>query len=306
MADVCRICPRECGADRSSGVGYCGAGDDMYVARAMLHMWEEPCISGANGSGAVFFCGCPLRCVYCQNGEISRFDGRFGKKTSVSDLGDIILDLQDKGAHNVNFVSPTQYTYHIIEAVSNVRGKLKIPVVWNTGGYENASTVADLRGIADVYLTDFKYADAETAEKYSSAADYPEAAASSLAEMLNQAGECVIEAGLMKRGVIVRHLVLPSRRAESVRVLEKVNEIAGGTSKIKLSLMSQYTPDFADGCPYPELNRRVTSFEYNHVCEAAAKMGFTGYTQDKTSAKTTYRPDWERGTLGGFFEKNSP
>jgi len=312
MADRCKICPRECGVNRfaigaakwvavdtvnrsENEVGYCGAGREIYVARTMLHMWEEPCISGENGSGAVFFCGCPLRCVYCQNREISRFEPGFGRKVTVNELADIILDLQERGAHNVNFVSPTQYTYHIIEAVTNIKGKLEIPVVWNTGGYEKVDTIKDLRGIVDVYLMDFKYADSSTANDYSSAENYPEIAANALAEMVNQAGECVIESGLMKKGVIVRHLVLPSKRAESVRVLDKVKYAVNDVSRITLSLMSQYTPDFADECPYPELKRRVTSFEYDFVCEAAEKMGFAGYTQDKQSAEKSYRPEWERG-----------
>lgn len=291
----CKMCPRECGVNRSDGdIGYCGVGSDIKIARAMIHMWEEPCISGTNGSGAVFFCGCPLGCVYCQNREISRCETGYGKTVSHEQFIEIILDLQGQGAHNINFVSPTQYTLQICDAISEISGELKIPVVWNTGGYEKVDTVKCLENIADIYLTDFKYAETAAAIEYSSAPDYPDKAMSALAEMVKQKGKYIIDdSGLMKQGVIVRHLVLPSHRNESIKILRLIAENIN-PDDILISLMSQYTPDYlAKDSKHKELTRRVTTFEYNSVCEEAERLGFKGFTQEKSSATNIYRPDFK-------------
>lgn len=291
----CIMCPRECGVNRSDGdIGYCGVGSDIKIARAMIHMWEEPCISGTNGSGAIFFCGCPLGCVYCQNREISRCETGYGKTVSHEQLKEMILDLQGQGAHNINFVSPTQYTLQIWDAVSEINGELKIPVVWNTGGYEKVDTIKCLENIADIYLTDFKYAETATAIRYSSASDYPDKAMSALAEMVKQKGKYIIDdRGLMKRGVIVRHLVLPSHRNESIKILNLIAENIN-PDDILISLMSQYIPDYlSKDSEHKELKRRVTTFEYNSVCEEAERLNFKGFTQEKSSATNIYRPDFK-------------
>lgn len=302
----CTLCPRECGADRESGIGVCGCSSEMLISRIMLHKWEEPCISGRNGSGAVFFCGCPLGCVFCQNGGISRGngDGSFAgqRSFSVSQLADEILNLQGCGAHNINFVSPTQYTGEIKESVRIARERgLTVPVVWNTGGYEKPETVSSLKDTVQIYLTDLKYYSPEVSETLSGAPDYFDAAFSSLLEMVEQAGEAQYdENGMMTRGVIVRHLVLPGLRRESELILRKMAD-AGLASLVVLSLMSQYTPDFFRGCGDERLDRslrrRVTTFEYRFVEELASELGFTGFGQERSSAVKEYTPEWGNFTV---------
>ncbi len=287
----CTVCPRECGTDRTKSAGICGAGSAMRVAKIMLHRWEEPCISGngrERGSGAVFFGGCPLKCVFCQNKAISR--STYGMKDySPRRLADVLKKLEEEGAYNINFVSPTQYIPQIIETLDLYRPS--IPVIFNTGGYEKRETVAALRGYADIFLTDFKYGTAQTAKKYSNAPDYHEQAREALAEMVSVTGGPLFdENGMMKRGVIVRHLIIPGERHDSMEALRLVSETVS-PGDVVISLMSQYTPDFA-----PEnmknLRRRVTTFEYETVREYALSLGFSGYSQDTSSARKTYTPDF--------------
>lgn len=292
MENGCMQCPRKCGVDRRDGVGFCGASDEIRLARAALHPWEEPCISGANGSGTLFFVGCNLRCVYCQNRRISRC-GEVGVAVSDGQLEDIMLQLQSEGAANINLVTPTPYASQLAPILKRVREKLRIPVVYNCGGYESAETLRMLDGLVDVYLPDFKYFSPQLAEQYSAAVDYAAVATEALDEMLRQTGAPVMgQDGLMKRGVMVRHLVLPGCREDSIRILIFLKE-RYGNQKFLLSLMSQYTPAFADGDAPKNLRRRVTSFEYDQVLDVADRLGFEGYLQSRSSAVSDYTPDFE-------------
>ncbi len=284
------LCPRECGADRRNRVGVCGARELACVSKTMLHRWEEPCISGTRGSGAIFFSGCPLKCVYCQNMEISHSCD--GKEMSEDELGEAMLNLQELGAHNINLVSPTQFAPQIRTAIDKIRGELKIPVVYNTGGYEKPSEIAKMAGYVDIFLTDIKYFSSELSGRYSGAMDYYEMALASLGKMLEIAPKCTFdEQGIMKTGVIVRHLVLPSHRADSIKILEEVAKIVD-ISALKLSLMSQYTPDFYEG-EDKALKRRITTFEYQSVVDRAIALGYDGYIQDRESATKNYTPDFK-------------
>lgn len=285
----CTLCPRKCGVDRDSSVGICGTSSKIRIAKVMLHKWEEPSISGTNGSGAIFFSGCPLKCVYCQNNEISH--SLKGKDISISDLADIMLDLQAQGAHNINLVTPTHFSSQIIEALKLARDKLKIPVVYNTSGYENPEQIRKIGNYVSVFLVDIKYFSSELSLKYSRAKDYYEYAKSSFAEMLRLQPKCVFdENGIMTSGVILRHLVLPSCRRDSIAILEDIAK-SFDVGSFKLSLMSQYTPDFYNG-DFKELKRRVTSFEYQSVLDCAISLGYDGYFQEKDSASAKYTPSF--------------
>lgn len=286
----CDLCPRGCSYEGDRR-GFCTDGKDARVAKIMLHHFEEPCISGGEdgaGSGAIFFTGCSLKCVYCQNGKISRSRG--GEVMSPERLAEEILRLQDEGAYNVNLVTPTHFTDRIIEALDIAKGRLRIPVVWNTSGYETPENIARLKGYVDIYLTDFKYASSELSAKYSAAPDYARFAAAALAEMVKTAGEPVYDGELMMSGVIVRHLVLPGAYRDSVRVLETVADTVGAYAVV-LSLMAQYTPEFLTG-DHPELKRRITSFEYDKVLKRARELGFSGYMQSRSSADASFTPDF--------------
>lgn len=286
----CSLCPRSCEIDRSRANGACGVGDKIKVNRVMRHMWEEPCISGESGSGAIFFSGCPLKCVFCQNMSVSH-EAR-GTEMSVCSLADEMLRLQDEGVHNINLVSPTQFSDKIRASLDLIRHKLKIPVVYNTGGYEKASEIEKLRGYVDIFLTDIKYFSSEISEKYSRARDYFDFALPAFKKMLELQGECILdENGIMKSGVILRHLVLPTCRADSMKILEEVAENCD-VSKFKLSLMSQYTPDFCDE-GYKELKRKITTFEYQSVLDLAISLGYDGYMQNPLSASKKYTPDFK-------------
>ncbi|MDE5859074.1 MAG: radical SAM protein, partial [Oscillospiraceae bacterium] len=285
----CTLCPRQCGADRITGTGFCGCGSDIKAAKAYLHMWEEPCISGTNGSGTVFFSGCCLKCCFCQNYRISS-EG-FGETISCSRLAEIFLELQEQGAHNINLVSPTQFVPQIIDALDLCRSRLNIPVVYNTGGYERMETLKMLDGYIDVYLPDLKYFDSGLSEKYSGAADYFEYASKAIIEMHRQTGAYRLKDGIIHSGVIVRHLTLPNCRHDSVRVLEWLAENIP-VNDILLSLMSQYTP-FYKSFEHKEIARRISTFEYNFVLEKAAALGFDGFMQEKSSAKEEYTPDFD-------------
>ncbi len=298
----CFLCPRMCGVDRSMTTGFCGAGAECEVSKIMLHHWEEPPISGpdpkdeAHGSGAVFFAHCSLGCVYCQNGKISRRTSR-GEVYTPQRLARAMIELEASGAYNINLVSPTHYADRLIPAVRIAReAGLGIPVVWNTGGYERPEVIDALRGTVDIFLTDFKYASSELAGRYSGAPDYPDRAASSLARMYALTGPCVFgEDGMMRRGVIVRHLVLPGCRADSIAVLQRVAGIVPAAD-VRLSLMAQYTPDFLPPPEEPDrwhaIRRKITSYEYEKVAEAASWLGFTGWMQERSSATSRFTPDF--------------
>lgn len=311
---VCRLCPRSCGADRKAGVGFCGADGHIRLGGSMLHHWEEPAISGhperGRGTGAIFFSGCPLRCIFCQNSAISR--GGTGEVVSVGALGDLFLRLEAQGAYSLDLVSPTQYAAEVIQALEVVKPRLSIPVIWNTGGYETRETVRRLAGLVDVFLTDFKYGSARTGEAYAHAADYPEVALGALREMYRITGKPVFDdfpAGeaadphgealfskRLRRGIILRHLILPGERRDSVAALRLAAEAVPSRDVI-LALMRQYTPDFLpeeEGARYPNLKRRVTSFEYDTVRKEADRLGFSGYGQESASAAASYTPDFVR------------
>ena len=289
----CNICPRKCDVDRSKQAGACKiSGNTVKVSKIMLHHWEEPCISGTNGSGAIFFSGCNLGCVYCQNKEISHRDG--GKDLTPTELGAQMLELQKKGAHNINLVTPTHFAPLIREAIDLVRSELKIPVVYNTSGYESSDEIEKMRGYVDVFLTDVKYFSSDASKKYSRAENYFECASSALDAMLKIAPKCVFdENGIMTSGVILRHLVLPTLRNDSKKILEYVAK-AHGTENIILSLMCQYTPDFCDE-NHKEIKRKVTTFEYQSVLDYALELGFGGYMQEPSSANKAYTPDFKEG-----------
>lgn len=286
--ESCRLCPRECGADRTRGLGFCRSSDKIKAARAALHYWEEPCISGKNGSGTVFFSGCGLGCVYCQNQALSA-DG-FGKEITVQRLAEIFRELEGRGAENINLVTPTHYAPSIIAALELYRPK--IPIVYNCGGYEKAETIDMLEGYIDIYLTDIKYYSDEYAVKYSRAKDYFRFAYAAAERMIQQVGAPRFgENGIMKSGVVIRHLVLPALRRDSIEILNRLALLP--KDSFVLSLMSQYTP-WGDLSSFPELNRRVTTFEYNSVVSRAAELGFTlGYTQERRSAKEEYTPEFD-------------
>lgn len=276
FSPACHLCPRRCGAARDEGAhGVCGANDTLKVARAALHMWEEPPISGEAGSGTIFFSGCSLKCIYCQNHEIST--GNFGLEISPERLVEIMLELQDQGANNINLVTATHYAHLLPAAIAAARARgLVIPIVYNTSGYERASAVAALSDLVDVWLTDFKYADAELAQSLSHIKDYPCVAVSGLAQMAREierrGGELVDEDGLMKRGMIVRHLVLPGHADDSCRVLDLVWQTVGD---VPISVMNQYTPNALMREQGGDLARAVTREEYEQVLDHADDLGFT-------------------------------
>lgn len=292
MSDGCTLCPRLCGVRREEGqTGACHVTARIRCARAALHMWEEPCISGERGSGAVFFSGCPLGCVYCQNRPIAR--GEAGMEITVERLAEIFLELQHKGAHNINLVTPTHYTPQIVEAVGQARSRgLGLPIVYNCSGYERAETLALLRDTVDIYLTDFKYMDEEAAARYSHAPDYPRIAKAALAEMFRQTGSAVFdEAGMMTRGVIVRHLLLPGRLRNAKAVIRHVYETYG--DDVYLSLMNQYTP-MSGMEKYPELNRRVTRREYERLLDWTLELGVeNAFIQEGETAEESFIPAFD-------------
>ncbi len=286
--DNCTLCPRACHANRTKQAGICGGRDTIRCARAMLHYWEEPCISGSNGSGAIFFSGCALHCRFCQNAVISAEP--YGKYLTPERLAEIMLNLQNQGAHNINLVTACHFVPWVIDALGIAKKSLHIPIVWNTGGYETVETLQALEGYVDIYLPDFKFFSPETAKHYANAENYPETAKKALSEMLRQTGKPVFDGMLLKKGCIVRHLVLPKHRHESIALLQYLAETYG-TDQFLLSLMSQYTPMQQDE-QFPELNRRITKMEYYSVLDKAQELGFDGYLQDSSSAKEEYTPDF--------------
>jgi len=287
----CTLCPRECHVDRTAGKkGYCKTTVELVVARAALHMWEEPCISGERGSGTVFFSGCALGCVYCQNHNISK--GLAGKVITIERLAEIFLELQEKGANNINLVTPSHYVPHIIEALNISRKKgLMLPVVYNCGGYEKVETLKLLEGYIDVYLPDFKYMSAEPAEKYSNCRNYFTVAAEAIEEMVRQVKETVFdERGIMKKGVVVRHLTLPGYLEDSKRIIKYLYETYG--DRIFISIMNQYTP-IKKNMVYPELKRRITEEEYEELVDYAIGIGVeNGFIQEGETALESFIPEF--------------
>lgn len=293
MLKECRLCPRECGVDRSEGKkGYCGASNELKVARAALHMWEEPCISGETGSGTVFFSGCPMRCRFCQNYSIAA--ARKGKVISIERLAQIFLELQEKGAANINLVTPTHYTLHIIKALDLAKENgLRIPVVYNTSGYEKTETLKLLRGYIDIYLPDFKYMDGLLAAAYSNAPDYPEYAKRALEEMVGQTGPLKLdeETGMARSGVIVRHLVLPGHVRNSKAVIQYLYETYG--DQIYISIMNQYTP-MPQVAKDKLIGRKVTRREYEKVIDYALELGVeNGFFQEGDVAEESFIPEFD-------------
>ncbi len=290
----CELCPRQCGADRDNGeTGFCGMTGTIRAARAALHFWEEPCISGTKGSGAVFFSGCVMRCAYCQNYEISA--GGFGKEMTVSRLSEIFLELARRGAHNIDLVNPTHFVPQIIGALELAKGKgLDIPIVYNSGGYERVETLKTLSGYVDIFLPDIKYYSDSAAVGLSSAPHYFETAIRAVDEMIRQTGAPRLsDNGLLKRGTIIRHMVLPWLYKDSIEVIRRVGERYKG--KVLFSLMSQYTPAgrvlVDDGLK--RYNRRITTFEYQKALDEVCAAGLEGYMQEKSSAKEEYTPDFD-------------
>lgn len=294
---LCKICPRECRVDREKDErGFCGVGRDAVVSHVCKHFFEEPVISGRNGSGAVFFGGCNLRCVFCQNKDISR--GVHGKTLDAVALSELFLKTEESGVHNINLVTPTPHVMVIVKALERIKDRLRIPIVYNTSLYETKETVRMLDGLVDIYLPDLKYADNEIALRYSLAPKYVESAFSALEEMLRQQPACVVEDGIMKKGVIVRHLCLPSRSGDSLAVLERLSRYLDKYD-LRLSLMSQYTPEFLDDpSAFKEINRRITSLEYGRVSKKAIELGFEGYFQERTSACKDFTPDFDAECFG--------
>jgi len=290
----CTLCPRGCGADRAGGGrGVCGMGEQVLIARAAPHYWEEPCISGEKGSGAVFFSGCSLKCVFCQNYEIS--SGMKGRPITVTQLRDIFLCLADSGVHNINLVNPTHYAAAIAEALEQPIG---IPIVYNCGGYESVETLKMLEGKVQIYLPDMKYSDNAAARRYSGAGDYVERAQAAIMEMYRQTGDYVMDDdGLLKSGVVIRHLILPGQLENSKGVIDWVdNSFLPGS--VLFSLMSQYTPCGRAG-EYPKINRRLTEAEYAEIQAHMDKSGiFEGFFQELDSASEEYIPDFDFPGVG--------
>lgn len=288
--DDCTLCPRECHANRTISKGFCGGGNNIKLALASLHKWEEPCISGKNGSGAVFFSGCPLKCCFCQNYDISA--DNYGKEITTTRLSEIFLELQDNNAHNINLVNPTHYVPFIIEALDMIKDKLHIPVIYNSGGYEKIETLKLLQGYIDVYLPDLKYFDKNRSKRYSKAENYFEMASKAIKYMYNQVGKVIIdENNIIKKGVIIRHLVMPKGYKDSIEIMKWINENLP-KEDIFLSIMSQYTP-FYKSKDYEEINRRLFSFEYHKVLDYVNELGLKGYMQEKSSAKEEYTPKFD-------------
>lgn len=293
LYENCILCPRNCNTNRKAGkTGACMVSGKLKVARAALHFWEEPCISGESGSGAVFFSGCALHCVFCQNDKISR--GKAGKEIEKERLVQIFLELQEKGANNINLVTPGQYVPHIIWAVEQARNEgLKLPIVYNTSSYEKVDTIKMLEGIVDIYLPDFKYMDSALAQKYSHAVDYPEIAKDAIAEMVRQQPGPVFndETELMEKGVIVRQLLLPGLLEDAKAIVRYLYETYGDS--IYLSLMSQFTPlPNVEG--FPELNRKVTEKEYDEYVDYAIDLGVDkGFIQEGDVAEESFIPDFD-------------
>ena len=294
----CTICPRKCGINRRDAKGYCGETAAVRVARAALHMWEEPCISGERGSGTVFFTGCPLKCVFCQNGVIA--NSKAGREVSIERLSEIYLKLQAEGANNINLVTATHFIPQVAKSLERAKGHgLNIPVVYNTGGYESVQGLRILDGLIDVYLPDMKYYSEPLSARYSNAKDYFKVAKEAINEMFLQVkkpvfadADDVVEKGIMKKGIIVRHLVLPGQAEDSKRILKYLHDTYG--DDIFISIMNQYTPMEGIGSKYPELNRKLTEKEYDEVVDYAIEIGIeNGFIQEGETAMESFIPSFD-------------
>lgn len=291
----CKICPRQCGSNRFNISGACGAGAEVIAAKAFLHQWEEPCISGEKGSGTIFFSGCNMRCVFCQNHIISQntSDSLFGKEISIRQLSEIFLQLQEQGAHNINLVSPTPYALHIIEAVKLTKtAGLSIPVIYNTNGYENEETIEALNGTVDIYLPDLKYYSDSYSRRYSGVSGYFEHASKAVKAMHDQVGYPEFdEKGMIKKGLIIRHLILPGLGSDSKNIFKWIRENIGKYTYV--SIMCQYTPMYR-AFAYEEINRKINSSEYEEVLSHFFEAGLeNGFMQEPESASSDYTPDFD-------------
>ena len=286
---ICNACPRKCNVERNIGEfsrGFCKMPYNAVLARASLHLWEEPVISGKRGSGAIFFSGCNLRCVFCQNYEISHEN--FGKQVSKSEFIDIVKNLENQGAHTINLVNPTHFVPFIKEVFSEYRPS--VPVVYNTGGYDDVESIRSLQGLIDVYLPDLKYFDSDVSKKYSNAENYFEKASKAVLEMQRQVGKSVIKDGIMQKGMIIRHLVLPKNTDQSIKILRWIKDNLPIDTYI--SLMSQYVPYVKT--EYKELNRRIVTAEYQKVIAEFERLGFeNGFMQERSSAQTDFIPKFD-------------
>lgn len=283
-SEICNLCPRKCNINRNKNVGFCGVSNTVKIARAGLHFWEEPIISGESGSGTIFFSGCNLKCVYCQNYEISK--QAFGKEISVERLAEIFKELENKGANNINLVTPSHYVTQIIEALKIY--KPKVPIVYNTSGYDSVEEIKMLEGWVDVYLTDLKYYSKELSKKYSSAENYFEVATKAVLEMVKQQPKNIYENGLLKKGVIIRHLVLPNNYKDSFEVLNWIKNNLGENALV--SIMGQYTPCY-NAKNFEEINRKLKPIEYKLVLNYFQKIGLkNGFMQSLDSADESYIP----------------
>ncbi len=287
---MCNLCPRNCKTDRKKEKGFCGVLDKMVVARCGKHFWEEPPISGENGSGTIFFSGCNLKCVFCQNYKISA--ECFGKEITEDELCEIILRLQDSGVHNINFVTGTHFADKIASALDKIKDKLYIPTVYNCGGYEKEETLLMLKDYIDIYIPDFKYFRGELSLKYSGAKDYFEIAKKAVDICIKNAGKPqFFENGIMKKGVVIRHLVLPGFYKDSIEILKYLDKTYE-KDEFLLSLMSQFVP-VPKCAEYKEINRKITTFEYEKAASFAREKGFLGFFQERSSAKSEYTPDFD-------------
>lgn len=286
---ICNACPRKCNVERNIGEfshGFCKMPYNAVLARASLHLWEEPVISGERGSGAIFFSGCNLRCVFCQNFEISHEN--FGKQVPKSEFIDIVKRLENQGAHTINLVNPTHFVPFIKEVFSEY--KPSVPVVYNTGGYDDVESIRSLQGLIDVYLPDLKYFDSDVSKKYSNAENYFEKASKAVLEMQKQVGKSVIKDGIMQKGLIIRHLVLPKNTDQSIKILRWIKDNLPIDTYI--SLMSQYVPCVKT--EYKELNRRIVTAEYQKVIDEFERLGFeNGFMQERSSAQTDFIPKFD-------------
>ena len=289
----CSLCPRKCLINRYIEKGYCGATNKIKLAYYSLHMWEEPVISGDNGSGTIFFSHCNLRCLYCQNKKIS-IDG-YGKYITNKRLGEIMLELQDKGAHNINLVTPTHYVPQIASVLHKLKGKLHIPVVYNTSSYENIGTLMMMKGLADIYLADLKYFDDSLGEKYSGCSDYFEIATMAIDEMYRQVGSIELDKnGMLKKGLVVRVLILPGHIHDAKEIINYLYKTYG--DDIYISIMNQYTP--VNMCLYDNLNRKLTEEEYDEVVNYALTIGVTkAFIQEGDTAMESFIPDFDKSII---------
>lgn len=289
----CKLCGRNCGVNRNQGKkGFCGCDDKLLVARAALHPWEEPVISGENGSGTVFFSGCSLGCVFCQNHNIAT--RVVGKEISIDRLVEIFFELKEKGAHNINLVTPTHYIPHIVKALKIAKDRgLNLPIVYNTSSYENVESLKLLEGLVDIYLPDCKYYDSQLSKKYSGALDYYEVASKAIAEMFRQVGEPVFDGDLLMKGVVIRHLIMPGCIEDSKKIIKNLYNVYA--NRVYYSIMNQYTPlEWIKD--YPEINRKLTDEEYDEVVDYAIDLGVeNGFIQEGETASESFIPEFDCG-----------